>query len=92
MRNNITFLFAVRDRYSSYKIDYVIVIQNYLNPAGHQNPISGSKVTAILLNRWILPIGGASAGEGLRLHPAQQACLFQTTDKLAMRVLTQSSD
>ena len=41
---------------------------------GHQNPISGSKVTAILLKGCILPIGGASAGEGLRLQPAQLAC------------------
>jgi hypothetical protein len=37
----------------------------FLNPEGHQNPISGSKVMAILLKGWILPIGGASAGEGL---------------------------
>ena len=51
------------------------MIKNFLNPEGHQNPISGSKVTAILLKGWILPIGGASAGEGLRLQPAQQACL-----------------
>ena len=55
----------VRDSTSSYKIDYVIVIKNFLNPEGHQNPISGSKVTAILLKEWILTIGGASAGEGL---------------------------
>ena len=67
---------TVRDSTSSYKIDYVIVIKNFLNPEGHQNPISGSKVTAILLKGWILPIGGASAGEGLRLQPAQQACFF----------------
>ena len=66
---------TVRDSTSSYKIDYVIVIKNFLNPEGHQNPISGSKVTAILLKGWILPIGGASSGEGLRLQPAQQACL-----------------
>ena len=57
---------AVRDSSSSYKIDYVIVIKNFLNPEGHQNPISGSIVTAILLKGWILPIGGASAVEGLR--------------------------
>ena len=41
------------------------MIKNFLNPEGHQNPFSGSKVTAILLKGWILPIGGASAGEGL---------------------------
>ena len=59
---------TVRDSTSSYKIVYVIVIKNFLNPKGRQNPISGSKVTAILLKVWIFPLGGASAGEGLRLH------------------------
>ena len=39
--------------------------------------ISGLKVTTILLKVWILPIGGASAGEGLRLQPAQQACFVR---------------
>ena len=56
---------TVRDRASSYKIDYVIVIKNFLKPEGQENPISGSKDTAILLKGWILPIGGASAGQGL---------------------------
>ena len=51
---------------SSYKIHYVIVIKTFLNPKGHQNPICGSKVTAILLKGWILPVGGASAVKGLR--------------------------
>ena len=37
-----------RDRSSSYKIYYAIVIKNLLNIKGHQNPISGSEVTAIL--------------------------------------------
>ena len=55
-----------RDSNSSYKIDYVILIKTCLNPKGHQNPISGSKVSAILLKGWILPIGGASAVEGLQ--------------------------
>ena len=45
-----------------YKIDYVIVIKSFLNPEGHQNPISVSKVTAILLKGWILPIGGVAWG------------------------------
>ena len=65
-----------RDRCSSYKIDYVIVIKNFLNPEGHQNPITGSEITAILLIGWILPIDGASAGEGLRLQSSQQACFY----------------
>ena len=63
---------TVRDTSSSYKIDYAIGIRTFLNPEGHPNPITGSKVTAILLKGWILPIGGISAVEGLRstgLHP-----------------------
>ena len=38
--------------------------------------MSGSIVTAILLKGWILPIDGASAGDGLRLQTAQQACFY----------------
>ena len=45
-----------------------------LNLEGHPNCIAGSKVWAIFLNEWILPIDGASAVKGLRLQPAQQAC------------------
>ena len=56
---------TVRVSTSSYKIDYVIVIKNFLNPKDHQNPITGSKVLAILLKGWISPLGGASAVEGL---------------------------
>ena len=52
----------VRDSHSTYKIDYVIGIKNFLNPKGHQNLISGSKVTTILLKWWILPIGGVASG------------------------------
>ena len=36
-----------------------------LNLKGHQNPITSSRVMAILLNWLILPIGGGSAVEGL---------------------------
>ena len=36
-----------------------------LNLEGHLNCITGSVVTAVLFNGWILPIGGASAVEGL---------------------------
>ena len=38
---------TVRDSPSSYKIDYVILIKNFLNSEGYQNCISRSKVTAI---------------------------------------------
>ena len=54
---------VARDSCSSYNIDYVIVIKNFLNPEGHQNPISGSKEVAILLKGWILPIGGVASGK-----------------------------
>ena len=37
-------------------------MSHFLNPKGHPNIITGSKVTSILLNGWILPIGGASSG------------------------------
>ena len=62
-----------------------LVIKNFLNPKGHQNPISGSKVTAILMKGRILLIGGASVGEGLRLQPAQQACIIFNADLLSFR-------
>ena len=45
----------------SHKIDNFSI----LNLEGHQNCITGSRVMAILLNGWILPIGGASAVEAL---------------------------
>ena len=66
---------TVRDSTSNDKIDYILGIKGFPNLEGHQHPISGSKLTAILLKGLILPIGGASSGEGLRLQPAQQACL-----------------
>ena len=57
---------TVRDSSFSYKIDYLKVIKNFLNPEGHQNSFNGSKVTTILLKRQILPIGRVSAVEGRR--------------------------
>ena len=61
----------VEDRAFSHKIDHVTIFLEILNPEGHLNRITGSKVTAYLLNGLILPIGGASVGKGLRLQPAQ---------------------
>ena len=57
------------------------MIKIFWNTKGLKNPLSGSKVTAILPEGWILPFGGASVVEGLRLHPAQQAFLFMDTFK-----------
>ena len=53
----------------SHKIDYVTIFREILNPKGHPNCITGLKFTVILLNGWILPIGGASAMKGMRLQP-----------------------
>ena len=53
---------------------YVNIYSEILNLQGHPNCFIGSKVTAILLNKGILPIGRV-ATEGLRLQRAQQACL-----------------
>ena len=68
----------IEDEASSHKIDCVIIFLEILNLKGHPNRITVSKVTAISVNWWILPIGGASAEKGLRLQPAQQACLNQS--------------
>ena len=38
------------------------MIKNFLNLKGHQNTISVSEVTTILLKGWIWPIGGVSSG------------------------------
>ena len=65
----------------SHKIDYVKICKEILNLEGHLNCITGSKVTAILLNGWILPIGEASAVKILRLQPAQQACFFSSLNR-----------
>ena len=46
----------------SHKIDYVTFFKEILNLEGHQNCITGSRVTAILLNGWTLPIGEAASG------------------------------
>ena len=36
-----------------HKIDYLTILEEILNLEGHQNRITGSRVTAILLNGWI---------------------------------------
>ena len=43
-----------------------------INPEGHQNPIRGAKVTAVLLKGWILAIGGVASGRvcACSLQPA----------------------
>ena len=53
---------TVHDSSSFYKIDYVIVIKIFLYLEGHQNLISGSKVTVLLLKCGFLPIDGVASG------------------------------
>ena len=48
-------------------LSHVTIFKDILNLEGHPNCITGSRVTAILLNGLILPIDGASSVEGLRL-------------------------
>ena len=67
----------VEDGAFSHKIDYVTIFWEILNLEGHPNCTTGSKVKAILLNGWILPIDGATSMKGLRLHFTQQACFFR---------------
>ena len=55
----------VEDGAFSHNIDYVTIFLEILHLEGHQNLSTGERVTAIFLNGWILPIGGASAVEGL---------------------------
>ena len=64
----------VEDGAFSHKIDYLTSFKEILNLEGHPNRITCSKVMEILLNGWILLIGGASAVKSLRVQPAQQAC------------------
>ena len=50
----------VEDGGFSHKIDYDTIFKEILNLEGHPSCRNGSKVTVILLNRWILPIGEGS--------------------------------
>ena len=54
----------------------ILNIKKKKNFKRHPNCITGSKVTAILLNGWILPIGGASSGR-VCAQPAKQACFHK---------------
>ena len=47
---------TVADGAFSHKIDYITILKEILNPEGHPNRITGSKVTAILLNGGFCPL------------------------------------
>ena len=56
----------IEDGAFSHKVDSVTIYYEILNLKGHPNHITGTRVTAIFLNGWILPIGGASVMDSLR--------------------------
>ena len=56
----------VEDDAFSYIVGYVAILLEILNLKGHPNLITDSRVPVILLNGWILPIGGPSADEGMQ--------------------------
>ena len=60
----------VRNGAFSHKIDYIRIFLENLNLEEHQNRIIGSRVTAILLNGLIFPIG--QSGEASRWRVCYQ--------------------
>ena len=48
--------------------------QDILSPKKYKNCSTDSKVTAIFLNLWILPVGGVALGR-VCTQPVEQACL-----------------
>ena len=51
------------------------MIKTFLNPEGHQNPFSYGHFT----EQEVLAYWWSCIGKGLRLQPAQQACLKNNT-------------
>ena len=51
----------------SHKIDYITIFLEILNLEGHQNRNTGSRVTAILLNASIFPIGQSGGAKRWRV-------------------------
>ena len=51
-----------QDFASRHITNYIDILSEIISLEGHQNRCIGSKVTANLLNGWILPTGGASSG------------------------------
>ena len=68
---------TIRDSSSSYEKDYVKVLKSFLSPKGHQNPISGSNVTVILLKGWILSIGEFASGRVCACSLRSRLVIFQ---------------
>ena len=63
----------IEDGAFSHKIEICYIFLENINLEKHQNCITGSKVTAILLNGGILTISGVALGM-VCAQPAKQAC------------------
>ena len=70
----------VADGAFSHKIDYVTIFQEIQNPEGNPNRITGSKVMAIFAEWVDFTYWWSFIRKGLRLQPAQQACLSPFLD------------
>ena len=73
----------------SHKIDYITIYEEILNLEGHQNCTTGSRVTAILLNAWIFPIG--QSGEDSRWRVCYEEEKSQSVNPRTMPFLTNFS-
>ena len=58
----------VRNGALGHKIDYITILKEILNLEGHQNCITGSRVTAILLNGGIFPIEESGEANWWRVY------------------------
>ena len=67
----------VGDTDSSHKVGYVRKFKEILNLEEHQNCTTGSRVTVILLNGWILPISEVALG---------RVCACSLHTKLVLKV------
>ena len=69
----------VGDGAFSHKIDRTWKFLKILNLKRHQHCTIGSKVTAILLNGWVLSIGGVASGRACTCSLHSKACLCSIT-------------
>ena len=58
------------------------MIKNFLNLEGHQNPISGSEVVAILLKGWIWPFGVVALGRVCLAYLRYFSCNISNCEKI----------
>ena len=74
---------------SDHKIDYVIQGLEVLNLKGNQNGIIGSKVTAILLEVWILSVGGVASEKACACSLGSRFVSYDTMNSCLQENITQ---